>query len=365
MDSARYLVYRTWADDLEKCPREEFVANLDKYTSLLETQNITKFRDFESGVSGAFLAVHDLKEAALSELKPLVRTVSAERAKLPDEIINHASLDVREFEDIVNGVTRFNGYPKLLALFDALRLTIELCVQNSCISVFNNLISEREGFKFVDHVKFSTTYPAYSKYVGGLERFDELAAVEPWGSYYHIKYRDRFLDTFIKENVGNTLRSSYVRRFKDLILYLVTQERRAKLQPSVQSGIPKLFSLSSNPTAIYYRGVGKGIRDWVPTRGKTQPYAVLKLAADKYTRNSRVRGSFISAVRLSCAEIMTYISKNKNCNHTPEYAASYTEKRKLDHLLKNITALAPFTDYEVFVERRAGGKASLVFVIPS
>jgi hypothetical protein len=361
----KYPIYQLWAQDLERCPKEEFFNRLDQFVLLLEAENYSKIARMDKRYRHEREVLGMFDKKVIGAFMPLVEKVRKERLKLPDDLLKTAALEVREFENLLTGWTQFRGNFRCQTLFDMIRLTVEECVNNNLSSAFDDLISEKDGFKYLDYQKFSKSYGSYSEFIQKLELFEQLEAKEPWGHYSHIKYRDSSLDYYMTLGTGVVMKAEYLMRFENLIICLMIPDPKQRRTPSIQVGIPKLFSLSTDPTSIRYDGKNEHDRAWIPTRGNTQPFATLKLAAEKYGRNSRSKGESPSLVKLSSYEVDKHLANVKNCDFPPKNETINTEKRKLDLLLKNIRYVVPFTGKEVFVEKGKESAAFLVFKVPT
>lgn len=122
-----------------------------------------------------------------------------------------------------------------------------------------------------------------------------------------------------------------------------------------EHGIKGLYYLSENPkTAILYAGKNKVTKDWKNTKGKTQSWAILKLAADKYNRNinKNLSESSSNLTKLSLAEIKDYIDNSENCNQRRNWKnITVAEKKRLYDFMSNILKFAQFTKNELYIEQ--------------
>jgi hypothetical protein len=213
---------------------------------------------------------------------------------------------------------------------------------------FTDILSKKNDIIYVDYDKFSAKYPAYAKFVNNHYAFEEKEKVEPWGHYAYLKYRDDFTDSFFSQDAGHSMKPRYLDRLKLLVMYLITPDMPVEESPKAQNGIPRLFSLSAHPTAL--KGEGNNKTEWIDARGKTQPYAILQLASNKYNKNLQVKGVIPDLIKLSLKEIEDYLSDPKNCNRQPNWQGLRSDKRKLELFIKNINSKIPFSDDVLYVD---------------
>lgn len=134
--------------------------------------------------------------------------------------------------------------------------------------------------------------------------------------------------------------------------------------PAVEKpGIDGLYRLGLEPTTVFYEGADKAQHGSVTTEGKTQPFAILALAAEKYQRQLRTRSARPKSIKLSLAEIEQALRDPKLCNRFPSWEAIRDEKRRVSSLLQNIRRIIPLTNDEITVES-VNDSAYLVFLPP-
>lgn len=179
----------------------------------------------------------------------------------------------------------------------------------------------------------------------------------------HLKKLGKNLDLLSQEHVNSNYkyRRYAILYHEHLLSYLeeLSKKELKESQPSESIGIKGLFLLSESPkTKVFYKGSNKEVpKRWITTAGKTQPFAILKLAAEKHRRKTKTK------VMLSLTEIEKCLRDKKTCSRTPDWEANYTQKRRLELLKKNILDNVKFTDSELTVEK-SGETAHLVFYPP-
>jgi hypothetical protein len=123
--------------------------------------------------------------------------------------------------------------------------------------------------------------------------------------------------------------------------------------------LPGLFELTSNPKTVKsLLPSSKGSPSY-PFRTKSQPYLVLKLAAERYEKAKTTKAP--SVVKLSFPEIIDYITKEGT---PPDIEATTSANRFLQTLLSNIAKIIDFGEQLVIEPAKSTANAPcIVFIL--
>lgn len=361
MNTNKALTYKTWLDELNTTPSQDFFIIAGQFLELLIKENPNKIQKLIDIFDEESRRLVDCANKAVQALEPVLqeieRILRKHGERIPAKIIEYI-----EYKDIKAGRMRRIGEDLPDTLYHAIRLTLEEYWNLGIFEqISSNLMSFHEEFWYVDYQKFCKAYPAYKQFRDYKDNFELRRKEEPWGAYIYLKWATGFFKHTALDQAGNFVKTDIISGFRRLILYLITPDPKlTKPTPTKISGIPKLFSLSMNPVGIYYEGGNKSKRKWVYTKGKIQPFAILKLASEKYMRRRLKPDSQTSQIKLSYVEIEEYVSSSKNCDRRPNWKGLLSTKRRLEHLRKNILRLVPFGDNELKVENY-NNAAFLVF----
>lgn len=369
--------YEYWLDVLDTAPAKEFFPTFRRFFNLLVQSNQQKVTSLEKIIQKEGHEVQIAADQAEEELRPLfaqiARTIRNKlHLALPPTMTEYLEYKAgkrkllsgwlpgtlyhairRTLEGLYNEPR--NTEPRIIAEHDQphglATLTAKVVSsEERLVTEYDHLMSEHNKLWYLDYDKVAPKYPKYAHFAQRKDEYLRGLKEEPWGDYANLNWsKDAFRDedekwaeSFVREDIMNRLR-----RF---ILYILTPQVREETTPSRKIGIKGLFYLSEKPTSIFYDGTGRARRDWYDTEGKTQPYAILKLAVEKYERGSRKEGIAPTQVKLSLKEINDFLRDPQNCNRPPGWEARIPAKRRLDLLKKNIRQVVPFTDDELTIE---------------
>ncbi len=115
-----------------------------------------------------------------------------------------------------------------------------------------------------------------------------------------------------------------------------------------------LFEIADNPPRIKY--IGSKAKDteesaeWIKPKGRTQAFAVLSFAAEKYKRNSSVEP--VKFIKLSFEDIKTRLANKEYCNKVLNWESAPTPARFISTIKRNIKSIIPLTDNQLTTETK-------------
>ncbi len=264
-----------------------------------------------------------------------------------DALWPHNGLSLREECDL--------DYPDVKAKYLTIAETLEKYYSDKRLTKFAWIIRKDKSKKYrFDSSKFNDEYPDYENFNSYIHSFENQSV--PWWAYSYLIY----LISLVKEvyetasiNGSDEFKLIILACLQCLIFYFAPPASAKETQPPLKNlGIPTLFALSEHPLAVFYEGKNKTAQtDWVRLKkGITQPYAVLKLAAERYDKSLRKTDRLKNCeIRLSFPEIEEYLKKVNQPLRWQDLTAK--EERKLNTLRRNIFNLVGFTDEELAVDK--------------
>jgi hypothetical protein len=84
-------------------------------------------------------------------------------------------------------------------------------------------------------------------------------------------------------------------------------------------------------------------------QGKTQSYALLNMALERYAKHKAKRSNSDS-IKLSYSEITETLSNPAHCSRKPNWVGRTRPRRALEGLIKNIRAKIDLTEEEIYPE---------------
>lgn len=347
MNSNRQFTYKIWLDELNTTPLHDFITIARQFFELLKKENAHKIERLIDIFDDKSKLLVNSANKAVKELEPLLNQIEIE---LKQKGITELPPKIREYKDSKSGRVRRIGEDLPVTLYHAIRLTLEDYRNISLTKKFDPIMKLHEGYWYLDFEKLREQYPTYKEYREIKDHFELERKEEPWGAYIYLTWATGFYKHYTLESTDSFVKSDMISSFKRLILYLLTPEQQTTRKSPVKlTGIKGLFSLSENPLAIYYEGLNKAKRGWVHPKGKVQPYAILRLASEKY-RRQQLKGDRFQQIRLGFIEIEQYLKNPKNCDRQPKWKGIMPNRRRLEHLRKNILRLVSFTDNEIKTE---------------
>lgn len=312
---------------------------------------------------------------------------------------------IKEFQDVRSGHIRSSNGQVHAAYHKLYDLVYILSQDPKHTPFFKEFSTEDDQGQLHWHLS-----EAYTRYQSEEQRFKDDKEINVWGSWnelvvvfqsffrkfeiidelknddsrffdsmnYHYLFRERDLMLGINKS-GNTKQESHhftrdeykyhLWRVHNFLLDCLHSALRSpdndqqKKDMTLQqaTAIKGLFSLSKNPPAIRYEGKSKSSKEWKKPRGKTQTYAILLFAAEKYKRNKAMRTT--NLVKLSLQEIEDRLNEPVYCNKPLKWESAPTAARKLNRVRRNIQETVPFADNELDIESTEN-TAYLVFHVP-
>lgn len=226
---------------------------------------------------------------------------------------------------------------------------------------FVGMVRDQKSWK--NRLKLIKSYKDYEDHFYELLRFiDEKLLKEVWGDYLIIESAIARYQTMGGKS-SEDLYYYFIAIFQNLVFSIVKMTGREVISVSQELNIKGLFTITEHPPLqIRYDGQNKKIpRRWILTRNRTQVYAILHLAYDKY-RRQQFKGETITRIVLSFAEIKECLDDSSKCVTPPNWQTIRTDKNRLEDLKDNIRGKIPFGEDELFVETR-DSKPFLVFQI--
>jgi len=389
-------------------PKSFFII-LDEYLEIFISDSRLEFirKDLADDMKEAFTQANELGEKAIKEMQ-----------EAQEKIKNHVQKTNLELPAITYSLNSFESY-----LNDAnIVLDEKLKNMHSCLArilfhireqrnnVHEKFLEEMEENENIDGefcYSFTPNYVAWKK-----ERsvIDMYKLTKPWYSwdelqfFFHVKHdfpqtqQRQFKEGKIASALGlsdiilNELQETksykldvkrylkafdvptykdHLQRIHEYAKYnLSTQKLKTPNRHSEKAeknfSVKGLYSLSARPLAIFYEGKNKSNHGWIYLKkGKTQTYAILKFASEKYQRlTNNPSKTSKNKIQLSLSEIEQYLKKSDNCDRPPSWKGILSEKRRLDTLLKNLKRIVPFTSEEVIIGE-LNNTYHLVFHLPA
>lgn len=348
MNSNRQFTYKIWLDELNTTPLHDFITIARQFFELLKKENAHKIERLIDIFDDKSKLLVNYANKAVEELEPLLNQIEMELKQITG--ITELPSKIREYKDSKAGRVRLVGEDLPVTLYNAIRLTIEEYRNKGFLTKFDSFITLHQENWYLDYEKLRKQYPSYKEFREYKDHFELERKEEPWGAYIYLSWATGFFKHYALESTDSYVKSDMISSFKRLILYLLTPEQQIiKRAPTKQIGIKGLFFLSENPVGIYYEGLNKAKRGWIYPKGKVQPYAILKLASEKYKRQ-QIKGDRFQQIKLGLIEIEQYLNNSKNCDRQPKWKGIMPNRRRLEHLRKNILRLVSFTDNEIKTE---------------
>lgn len=347
MNSNRQFTYKIWLDELNTTPLHDFITIARQFFELLKKENTYKIERLIDIFDDKSKLLVNYANKAVEELEPLLNQIEIELKQIG---VTELPSKIREYEDSKAGRVRLVGEDLPVTLYHAIRLTLEEYRNKGFLTKFDSFITLHEEHLYLDYEKLCKQYSSYKEFREYKDHFELERKEEPWGAYIYLSWATGFFKHYALESTDSYVKSDMISSFKRLILYLLTPEQQTvRKLPVKLIGIKGLFSLSENPVAIYYEGLDKAKRGWIYPKGKVQPYAILRLASEKYKRQQSKGGNH-QRIKLSYIEIEEYLTNPKYCDRQPNWKGIISSKRRLNHLQKNIQRLIPFIGNELKVE---------------
>jgi len=345
MNINRQTSYKEWLDELKTTPSEVFFSTFRQILNFLIKENPAKMGTLQEQEEKERNKIIYFERKAIEELEELLKKVECEAKR--KKIQTLPEIDKYQQAKQSDLPTR-EKLPDIL--YSAIRLTVEKHWGKGEFKKLDNLMSENKSSWYFDYDKVCKDYPSYRQFKEAEDMYNREYKEEPWGAYKYLKFATTFFKGVTPEQAGIFVKSDIINNLRRLVLYLSTHEAdKDRKRPTKFIGITHLFFLSKDPFEIYYEGSIKNKREWVPVKGKTQPFAILQLVAEKYKRKS-VKDNSDSSVRLGEIEIKGCLSDPKICDRSPNWKATIPPKRRLNLLAKNIRNVVPFTKDELGVE---------------
>jgi hypothetical protein len=134
---------------------------------------------------------------------------------------------------------------------------------------------------------------------------------------------------------------------------------KVKPEPEEYLSVPGLFDVSRTASAFRDARSNSPSHGWVTSDEKTQPYAVLLLAAEEYARQAVMQKKQII---LSSKDIKTRLADQKYCSRPVRSGDARTDFQLLESFRDNIRRKLPLTEAEMFISREHP-RDSLIFPI--
>ncbi|MBI2085952.1 hypothetical protein HYT74_01275 [Candidatus Daviesbacteria bacterium] len=221
MDINKHQVYSHWLSELSTISNQEFFPTFRQFLNLLVIENPEKIRKLEEEYEKEYIQLNKLGEEAVNEIEPLFNKIEGEASKAQIPL----SIDAVRYKQIKRGeVLTSESLPD--ALYHAIRTTLEMCKNTGKLKIFDNLMSEREGFWYLDYDKATEVFPTYRNYQIQSRKYEEKEKEEIWGLYNSLKGYITFFKEIFPEEAGIMTKGEIINKLKRLVLYLLTPEER-------------------------------------------------------------------------------------------------------------------------------------------
>ena len=208
-------------------------------------------------------------------------------------------------------------------------------------------VSDRSAYVSNELVKLF--FPNYYAYDCHNRKFDSTSDTEPWGDYAQLNFYYTNGNGFGVEEI-NAFRNSIKKHLLKFLNYIDSiddfQNEKRKNNGTDIAEIKNLLILKYSPDGIQYTGENKSSLGFRKANRRSQPFATLFLAYNKFTKRKSLGSTKIA---LSYTEIDDCLSDSKKCNRPLMASSTVNRKRKLDLLLSNIRKKVPFTHDEAYV----------------
>jgi len=346
MNTNKQIAYKIWLDELNTTPSEVFFPTFAQYFNLLIKENLAKIESLQKQDEQKQKKLARYRYKAVKELEGLLKRVEIEAKR--EKIQSLPEID-KYYQAKKGEILTTEALPD--TLYHSIRLTIEKYWSKDKFRKIGNLMSVNGNIWYLDYDKVCRAYPSYKQFKDIEDAHNREYKEEPWGAFSYLRFAITFFKSVTPEQAGIFIKPDIINSLRRLVLYLSTSEaKKDKKRPTKFIGIENLFFLSRSPLAIYYEGSTKNKRAWISVKGKTQPYAILHLVAEKYKRRRLKGGNGSQQIRLSEVEVKECLTDYEKCDRQPNWKATILPKRRLKLLEKNIKSIVPFTDDELRVE---------------
>lgn len=255
----------------------------------------------------------------------------------------------------IRSIQDSNIFPVFIQIFDLLIKENRQKISDLESELHNNYADHRGELKMLN--EFKTYEKQFSVFQMVSHKFFYSKRRTPWGAYNTLlQAKGYFLQNLqkkIPKDMEGLFKRQIVRALEVLIFYLLSYSQEIDKEPKKIIGIKGRFYLSEHPkTKLFYDGRNKVVKKWITTKGKNQPFAILKLISDKYQRQ-KSKGEYYqpNQIKISLKEIQNCINDRKKCNQPTKWISTVSDKERLDDLRKNISRLVPFLENELYVEK--------------
>lgn len=228
-NNSKQLAYKVWLDELNTAPSEVFFTTFRQFLDLLIKENPTKIVALKDRVDTETKTLVASANKAIEELEPLLDSIESTLKNKTESDLT----EIEHYKQVKNGQIMIMGEDLPDTLYHAIRLTIEKHKNNGLLAGFDELLSVKDNFWYLDYVKITETYPSYKNYKDTKEEFERKQKEEPWGAYTYLKWATTFFKDVLPERAGSFVKTDIINNLRRLILYLLTPDETRNKESKV------------------------------------------------------------------------------------------------------------------------------------